>query len=150
MFAFSVFYQSSATVFFAVFTYPNLPPDPVLVAQLAQARGAVHGENGYAALFELPMDAVKNWTEEVPRCNDDTVDCLALAWKSKSNGGSRAIPSTACAGTTTSVHSPANMAAIVGRLSAPCYRKIPCTPTALPPVSGTWRCKVSAAMPVSD
>ena len=79
MFAFSVFYQSSATVFFAVFTYPNLPPDPVLVAQLAQARGAVHGENGYAALFELPMDAVKNWPEEVPRCNDDTVDCLALA-----------------------------------------------------------------------
>ena len=79
MFAFSVFYQLSATVFFAVFTYPNLPPDPVLVAQLAQARGAVHGENGYAALFELPMDAVKNWPEEVPRCNDDTVDCLALA-----------------------------------------------------------------------
>lgn len=79
MFAFSVFYQLSATVFFAVFTYPNLPPDPVLVAQLAQARGAVHGENGYAALFELPIDAVKNWPEEVPRCNDDTVDCLALA-----------------------------------------------------------------------
>lgn len=79
MFAFTLSYQLCAAVFLAVFTYPNLPPDPALVAQLAQARGAVHGENGYAALFELPMDAVKNWPEEVPRCNDDTVDCLALA-----------------------------------------------------------------------
>ena len=96
MFAFSVFYQSSATVFFAVFTYPNLPPDPVLVAQLAQARGAVHGENGYAALFELPMDAVKNWPEEVPRCNRGNPRALAAAGRyHQPLAPVRLLPSTA-------------------------------------------------------
>ena len=79
MFALTAFYQLSAAVFFTVFTYPNLPPDPALVGQLEQARGAVHGENGYAALFELPMDAVKNWPENLPQCGRDTPDCLALA-----------------------------------------------------------------------
>ena len=79
MFAFTLSYQLCAAVFLAVFTYPNLPPDLALIAQLEQARPAVSGENGYTALFEPPMDAVKNWPEEVPRCNDDTVDCLALA-----------------------------------------------------------------------
>ena len=79
MLALTAFYQLSAAVFFTVFTYPNLSPDPALVAQLAQPRGAVHGENGYAALFDLPVGAAKTWPEEVPRCNDDTVDCLALA-----------------------------------------------------------------------
>ena len=79
MLALTAFYQLSAAVFFTVFTYPNLSPDPALVVQLEQARGAVHGENGYAALFDLPVGAAKTWPEEVPRCNDDTVDCLALA-----------------------------------------------------------------------
>ena len=83
MFAFTLFYQLTAAVFLAVFTYPNLPPDPALVAQLEQARPAVSGENGYTALFELPMDAVKNWPENwpenLPQCGRDTPDCLALA-----------------------------------------------------------------------
>ena len=79
MFAFTLFYQVTAAVFLAVFTYPNLPPDPALVAQLEQARSAVSGENGYAALFELSMDAVKNWPENLPQCGRDTADCLALA-----------------------------------------------------------------------
>ena len=79
MFAFTLFYQLTAAVFLAVLTYPNLPPDPALVAQLEQARSAVSGENGYAALFELSMDAVKNWPENLPQCGRDTADCLALA-----------------------------------------------------------------------
>ena len=79
MFAFTLFYQLTAAVFLAVFTYPNLPPDPALVAQLEQVRSAVSGENGYAALFELPMDAVKDWPENLPQCGRDTPDCLALA-----------------------------------------------------------------------
>ena len=41
MFAFTLSYQLCAAVFLAVFTYPNLPPDPALVAQLAQARATM-------------------------------------------------------------------------------------------------------------
>lgn len=79
MFALATFYQLSAAVFFAVFTYPNLPPDPALVAQLAQARGAVHGENGYAALFDLSGNAREEWPEALPECKRDSDGCLAQA-----------------------------------------------------------------------
>ena len=79
MLAFTLFYQLSAIVFFSVLTYPNLPPDPALIAQLEQARPVISGENGYAALFNLPMNVGKDWPKNLPECRRETADCLALA-----------------------------------------------------------------------
>ncbi len=79
MLAFTLFYQLSAIVFFSVLTYPNLPPDPALIAQLEQSRPAVSGQNGYAALRALPLQASDNLPKDLPRCGRDTPDCLAQA-----------------------------------------------------------------------
>ena len=79
MLAFTLFYQLSAIVFFSVLTYPNLPPDPALIAQLEQARPAVSGQNGYAALRAIPLKASDNLPKDLPRCGRDTPDCLAQA-----------------------------------------------------------------------
>ena len=79
MLTFDLLYQTIGATYLAVLTYPNLPPDPVLIAQLEQARPAVSGENGYAALFDLPMNAGKDWPKDLPECRRETADCLALA-----------------------------------------------------------------------
>ena len=79
MLTFDLLYQTIGAAYLAVLTYPNLPPDPVLIAQLEQARPAVSGENGYAALFDLPMNAGKDWPKDLPECRRETADCLALA-----------------------------------------------------------------------
>ena len=79
MLTFALLYQTIGAAYLAVLTYPNLPPDPVLIAQLEQARPAVSGENGYAALFDLPMNAGKDWPKDLPECRRETADCLALA-----------------------------------------------------------------------
>ena len=79
MLTFALLYQTIGAAYLAVLTYPNLPPDPALVAQLEQVRSAVSGENGYAALFDLPVNAGKDWPENLPECKRETADCLALA-----------------------------------------------------------------------
>ena len=79
MLTFTLLYQTIGAAYLAVLTYPNLPPDPALIAQLEQARPAVSGENGYAALFDLPVNAGKDWPENLPECKRETADCLALA-----------------------------------------------------------------------
>ena len=79
MLTFDLLYQTIGAAYLAVLTYPNLPPDPALIAQLEQARPAVSGENGYAALFDLPMNAGKDWPKDLPECRRETADCLALA-----------------------------------------------------------------------
>ena len=79
MLTFDLLYQTIGAAYLAVLTYPNLPPDPTLIAQLEQARPAVSGENGYAALFDLPMNAGKDWPKDLPECRRETADCLALA-----------------------------------------------------------------------
>ena len=79
MLTFDLLYQTIGAAYLAVLTYPNLPPDPALIAQLEQARPAVSGENGYAALFDLPVNAGKDWPKDLPECRRETADCLTLA-----------------------------------------------------------------------
>ena len=79
MLTFDLLYQTIGAAYLAVLTYPNLPLDPALIAQLEQARPAVSGENGYAALFDLPMNVGKDWPKDLPECRRETADCLTLA-----------------------------------------------------------------------
>ena len=79
MLTFALLYQTIGAAYLAVLAYPNLPPDPALIAQLEQARPVVSGENGYAALFDLPVNAGKDWPKDLPECRRETADCLALA-----------------------------------------------------------------------
>ena len=79
MLTFDLLYQTIGAAYLAVLAYPNLPPDPALIAQLEQARPAVSGQNGYAALRAMPLQASDNLTKDLPRCGRDTPDCLAPA-----------------------------------------------------------------------
>ena len=57
-------------------TTPQVEPDPVLIAQLEQARPAAVGKNGADALYAIPQAPAGELTLF---CNYDQVDCLDAA-----------------------------------------------------------------------
>ena len=130
MLTFDLLYQTIGAAYLAVLAYPNLPPDPALIAQLEQARPAVSGENGYAALFDLPVNAGKDWPKDLPECRRETADCLTLAREHLA----------AWQNTNT---------ATTGHPSVRWYWKTPCTPTASLPVNATRHSMEPVAMPNS-
>ena len=80
MFLYTTLKNLFAAAYIGIFSYPgDTAPEPAQIAELEQARPAVSGENGYTALFELPLTN-KNWPEALPRCKQDAPrDCLAFA-----------------------------------------------------------------------
>ena len=81
MFLYTTLKNLFAAAYIGIFSYPGgTAPEPAQIAELEQARPAVSGENGYTALFELPLTN-KDWPEALPRCKHDAPrdDCLAFA-----------------------------------------------------------------------
>ena len=80
MFLYTTLKNLFAAAYIGIFSYPgDTAPEPAQIAELEQARPAVSGENGYTALFELPLTNA-DWPETLPRCKQDAPrDCLAFA-----------------------------------------------------------------------